>query len=241
MSLSIKPDERILIVAPHPDDETIGCGGLMLSYPSQCEILLLTDGRKGYDSRFPTDEDALAEQREKELNEVAKTVGINKVYCLKIPDGEVAEHEEFIAGFDIRTYAYVFVPNRFERHKDHAPALAIIQKMKRKQKAKAKLFEYEVWSPLAHPTDMTILDSLIDQKLDLVRKYQSQIRFLDYEAMTEALNRYRGAGNKIKYAEVYAYLPELNTAKRLFRFLPGWMQNLLRRLMGRNSTNNIIK
>ena len=67
MSLDIKKNDRILIVAPHPDDETIGCGGLMLKYGEQCEILLLTDGRKGYNSDIKTDEDALVEKKLEEV------------------------------------------------------------------------------------------------------------------------------------------------------------------------------
>ena len=45
--LNINPKARILVLAPHADDETIGCGGFLLKYGKQCDVVLLTDGRYG--------------------------------------------------------------------------------------------------------------------------------------------------------------------------------------------------
>ena len=36
--------DKCLVIAPHPDDECIGCGGIMALYPGQCNIILVTDG-----------------------------------------------------------------------------------------------------------------------------------------------------------------------------------------------------
>ena len=43
----IQSTDKILVVAPHPDDETIGLGGLLLLYGEQIDVLVLTDGSKG--------------------------------------------------------------------------------------------------------------------------------------------------------------------------------------------------
>ena len=43
--INIDEKARILIVSPHPDDETIGCGGILAKYGSQCDVVVLTDGR----------------------------------------------------------------------------------------------------------------------------------------------------------------------------------------------------
>lgn len=48
MNLRIKESDRILIVAPHPDDETLGCGGILAKYGEKCDVLLITDGRLGF-------------------------------------------------------------------------------------------------------------------------------------------------------------------------------------------------
>lgn len=235
MSLPINEKARILIVAPHPDDESIGCGGLMLKYGAQCEILLLTDGRKGYDSSVPTDEEQLVRQRAEELRKAAAIAGIEQIYMLGIPDNTLAQNENVVAVFDITPYDFIFVPNHLERHKDHAPVLRMIEKMRRAQKSKARIYEYEVWSPLSALTDVLDLNGLMKRKLDMVRQYQSQIRFLDYEAMTEALNRYRGAGQKIKYAEVYSFVPQLSMIKRIYQKLPLSFRKWLRKVLGKGT------
>ena len=235
MSLPINEKARILIVAPHPDDESIGCGGLMLKYGAQCEILLLTDGRKGYDSSVPTDEEQLIRQRAEELRKAAAIAGIEQIYMLGIPDNTLTQNENVVAAFDITPYDFIFVPNHLERHKDHAPVLRMIEKMRREQKSKARIYEYEVWSPLFALTDVLDLNGLMERKLDMVRQYQSQIRFLDYEAMTEALNRYRGAGQKIKYAEVYSFVPQLSTIKRIYQKLPLSFRKWLRKVLGKGT------
>lgn len=45
--LSINNNDKILILAPHPDDECIGAGGILALFPELCNVIVLTDGRQG--------------------------------------------------------------------------------------------------------------------------------------------------------------------------------------------------
>lgn len=36
--LEIEPNDKCLIIAPHADDESIGCGGILLKYPQNFEV-----------------------------------------------------------------------------------------------------------------------------------------------------------------------------------------------------------
>jgi len=45
--LDFTSSDRLLVVAPHPDDESIGCGGLLLKHADKCDVAVLTDGRHG--------------------------------------------------------------------------------------------------------------------------------------------------------------------------------------------------
>lgn len=236
-NLSINTQARILIVAPHPDDESIGCGGVMLKYGRQCELLLLTDGRRGHAPGVPIDEEQLVQQRAEELRCAAAIAGIKQVHMLGIPDGTLRQNEDRVSTFDITPYDCLFVPNHLERHPDHAPVLKIIQKMCRKQHASAQIYEYEVWSPIPCPTDALDLTNLMDRKLEMVRQYQSQTRLMNYEAMTEALNRYRGVGQKTTYAETYALVPQLSTGRRIFRKLPQPVQAIIRNVIGKSASS----
>ena len=47
VKLSIKENDKILVIAPHPDDECIGVGGVLSLYPELCTVILLTNGSRG--------------------------------------------------------------------------------------------------------------------------------------------------------------------------------------------------
>ena len=65
--INIDEKARILIVSPHPDDETIGCGGILAKYGSQCDVVVLTDGRLGMSTEKKQSEEELAEIRKREF------------------------------------------------------------------------------------------------------------------------------------------------------------------------------
>lgn len=232
MNLTIQPNERFLIIAPHADDESIGCGGLMLRYGPQGDILLLTDGRKGYDSRIDTvDEDALARTREAELHRAAGMCGIRSVTCLGLPDGSVSQNAKRILETDITGYDYIFVPNLSERHKDHRAAAELAHTMKRRQHARAQIYQYEVWSPIPDPTMVLDISDVMAQKKELVSQFRSQIKYVDYVRMTCGLNQYRGVAFGCDYAEVYAPLIRKSPLRRLYDRLPTSIRRVLHRLL----------
>ena len=234
MNLIIKPTDRFLIISPHADDESIGCGGLMLRYGSQGDILLLTDGRKGYDSRIDSvDEDALTRIREEELRHAAALCGIRGITALGIPDGTVAAHAQLVLQTDITGYDYIFVPNQYERHKDHRAAAQLALAMKRQQHARAQIYQYEVWSPIPEPTIVLDLTDVMPRKEELVSIYRSQTKYKDYVRMTRGLNQYRGVGFGFDYAEVYAPLIQKSLLRRLYDRLPAPIRSALHRLLQR--------
>jgi LmbE family N-acetylglucosaminyl deacetylase len=65
-----------LIVAPHCDDEVLGCGGLLAKYPEQCEVLVLVK---------PT------ETRLREHKASRELLGYNTTHFLSLPDGNLQE------------------------------------------------------------------------------------------------------------------------------------------------------
>lgn len=221
MVSNIENDKRILVVAPHPDDESIGCGGLLIKYGQQCDVLLITDGRKGYASCDKVDEDKLAAEREAELKKSCEIANVKNVFCLKIHDGEGPKNKKTIREFDIKGYDFIFVPNHNERQIDHSYLLGVFKKMRNRQKKSIKIFEYEVWSPLASPTDVLNISDIIKKKEKMVSQFVTQIKYVDYVALTLSLNRYRGASYKTQYAETYRYVPYLGFLKSIYRKIPG--------------------
>ena len=202
-ALKIKGNERILIVAPHPDDETIGCGGILALYGSQCDVLLLTDGRLGKPEGSDYSEEQTANVRQAEFEAVMNYFHVRRYHELRAPDGALADNADAISGVDLREYDYVFVPNRNERHPDHKAAYEILKKNHKAQNAKGTLVEYEVWSPLIAANRFLDISTVMDSKVAGLVKYESQIASIDYGALVRGLNMYRGAPHHIVYCEAY--------------------------------------
>lgn len=229
----VSSNDRILIVAPHPDDEAVGCGGLLVKYGAQCDIMLLTDGRKGYLSSDQVDENLLASERENELKTMAKSVGVQKIIALHIPDGTLANHKKRVMQENISGYSMIIVPNRHERHKDHCVVTQLFLSMLKKQKLKCRLYEYEVWSPLANPTDYLDVSDVIEQKKTLVQFYQTQLKYVNYTKMAVCLNGYRGAGQKVEYAEAYSRVLIQSFPKKLYSKLPHSVRKFIHKCIGK--------
>ena len=86
----------VLIFAPHPDDEIIGIGGMILRIlkeGTEVHIVYLTDGEK---SGASLDEEMIRKARIGLMIMIAKDIGIplSNLYWLHIPDGTVPHHRE---------------------------------------------------------------------------------------------------------------------------------------------------
>ena len=191
--LNLKESDRILVVAPHADDECIGCGGLLLKYAAQTDVLLLSDGRFGYD---PSDPDASPEKtrilRQNEFKSVMSFLNVRKYTMLDIQNGDVYRHYSVVREYDIREYDFIFVPSRFENNHDHLSAFYYLRKMIRAQHAKARLIEYEVWVPIPDPQVILDIEDVIERKKQALSMYESQLKCYDYINFAYGLNLYRG-------------------------------------------------
>ena len=234
-ALQIKKQDRILIVAPHPDDESVGCGGLLALYGPQCDVLLLTDGRKGVPADGSKTEDETALIRKAEFNAAMVFFGVNCVRTLALPDSRLAENAAAVSGVDFQPYNLIFVPYRNERHPDHAAAFHILKKLWKKQRAKAELLEYEVWSPITAPNRFLDISECMNRKLEGIRLYASQTRELNYKSLAIGLNGYRGAPHHVRFCEAFFSEAADKKEKMLtsFAHLPKWLRRFLLIIKGR--------
>lgn len=82
---------RVLAIAPHPDDETIGCGGTLARLAdagARVEVALVTDGGATLGSRHPPAETAA--RRRAEAVAACRVLGTRSPHCLGLQDGRVA-------------------------------------------------------------------------------------------------------------------------------------------------------
>ncbi|MQF64536.1 PIG-L family deacetylase [SAR202 cluster bacterium AC-409-J13_OGT_754m] len=128
---------RALVVIPHPDDGEIACGGTIAKWAqngTEIAYVLCTNGNKGTDDPSMTTAD-LEDIRYKEQVLAAKTLGVETVFQLGHPDGELEDSREFRGQLVrvIRSFRpeVVFAPDPYRRtfyfHRDHRIAGIVAQ------------------------------------------------------------------------------------------------------------------
>ena len=199
---------RLLVVAPHPDDESIGCGGLLALYGAQCDVLILTDGRRGKSKKHPnlSDEEVIALLKREALSAMG-IAGVREVFFLGIPDSQLLQNRKRAEQFDVSPYDFVFIPNDKEKHIDHLATNYIFRKMASKMKPKARLYGYEVWSPLKHVDTVLNISSVEEKKGEIIRCHASQMENVDYLDAIKGLNHYRALMFQATSVEAFESIP----------------------------------
>ena len=192
----IKDTDKICVLAPHADDEVIGCGGLLARYGKQCDVILLTDGA------FGGDEDT-QKIRENEFTNVMKFLNVNNFSFMRAQDTRLIEAYNLFEKLDLSSYDYVIMPHSLDAHKDHVVPQAFFKKLKKKKGFKAKAVYYEVWGAMSEPTHFIDISDVAETKSKAVGLYVSQGN-IDYAGRILGLNHYRGMRHNVKYAETYA-------------------------------------
>ena len=77
---------KILILAPHPDDEVLGCGGTIKKYSNRGEEVYLCIVTEAY---TPDWSEEFLRERPKEIEEANKLLGIKKTYFLGFPTAKL--------------------------------------------------------------------------------------------------------------------------------------------------------
>src|SRR5437763_11246305 len=141
--------ERLLVLAPHPDDEVIGCGGLValhLREGRRVRVVVATDGAAAGDAR----------QREAESRAALASLGAAEVEFLRLPDRALADAESggFAAALRELRPDLIAVPSPIEIHPDHVALARIFCELVAKDAALfadlavARVAFYEVSHPL---------------------------------------------------------------------------------------------
>lgn len=200
-------DEKCLLLAPHPDDETFGCGGLLINFPQNFNVICLTDGRHGGHE---------SELRYDEFIRAMEFYGIESYSFLNIEDRKLVYNYENFSKLEVSDYDIIFLPNYHDQHKDHKAVTVLMQKllMNKKHKADLKIIFYELWSPLTVINRILDITPVIDKKKQAIAIYKTQHKYLGFMDGIIGLNQYRGMQASIGFAEGYCLI-DLKTFQKL--------------------------
>ena len=207
--------DRVLVLAPHMDDEAIGCGGSVLrhrQHGNPLVVVYLTDGAEG-DARLANpattaaQADALrhALRAERPIEALAwcAAAGAEASHFLGLPDGRLGARTSGAAVQQLADIiaawrpTVIYLPSPLEIHPDHRAtnvlamnALALIASQRLAVDARLRLRGYEVWTPVLANAVMDIT-RVVDAKARLLGLHASQLRDIDYTRHTLAINAYR--------------------------------------------------
>lgn len=243
--LLIDEKDNILVIAPHPDDESIGCGGVLLSYPSHCTVVVVTDGSKGSRGEKLSKE---ADIRKKQFDAAMKVCNVNKVIYLGLPDGEMFDHHDCFRDISFKQYTKIFIPSVIDNHPDHMAvakcALEEITKQCGDEFDKHMLFQYEVHSTLAEPSHYLNITDVIDEKIKMINCHRDQCMFMPYSDMARKMAELRAlqAGMKDEYLETFTLIKDNVIDNNIFeREIKIQKQKLIIFILSRWLENKILK
>jgi len=201
---------NVLVIAPHPDDESIGCGGAICLHAARgdhVEIIFLTSGELGL-KHLPREQ--AWQIREREAKTAATILGVEALTFLRLPDWFVSEEVEQAAAklgalLRRKTPQIIYLPHAGEWHPDHRAALPVVRTALRAGEGPAPtLLTYEIWTPLSEYDLVEDITSAMASKVRAVRCYRSQLEDFHYDRAVHGLNQYRGAlAASCRYAEVF--------------------------------------
>ena len=202
---------NVLVIAPHPDDESIGCGGTLRKHVlagAHVTVVFLTSGELGL--KHLAKEKAW-QVREGEARKAAEILGIAETIFLRGPDwmiGDSAVSDQLRPILESKEWSTVYLPHPGEWHPDHKACVSIVRSALPAQRNFSAVFRgYEIWTALSKYQHVEDISSVMAVKLRAIRAHQSQTAQLDYTRAALGLNAYRGAiAGRCRYAEVFQHV-----------------------------------
>ena len=206
---------KIVIFAPHPDDELIGSGGSLLKWLDEgheIHLIYVTDNRAMFAQGHVNDqlieedaekfkgltEDDIAQIALKEAKEVSKAYGLkrNKVHFFKIHDQDAKNNIDLgvqLAKEIIYDAERIVLPSDHNPHDDHQATHKIVKKAAQELKLNAtEFYVYALYVSIKAPRDKILRIKISDfrEKLyEIAQLYKTQLCFRDTKGAFEYLKK----------------------------------------------------
>jgi len=216
---------KVLIIAVHPDDETLGCGGTLLKHKAnndEIHWLICTDIDKNH---------LYYEIRKKEIQLVSKIYDFNSVYNLKLKTMQVDQYsmskliDKISKVINKIKPNIIYLPFKGDVHSDHRKIFEasysctksfrypFIKKIYMIETLSETEFALSTKEDSFIPNVFIDISRFIDKKIEIMRVFKSEISKHPFPRSIQnikALATFRGATAGVKYAESFMLLKEIN-------------------------------
>lgn len=224
--MKISNGVKILVIAPHPDDEVLGCGGTIAKYSQRGKEIYLCIATKGY--RPDWSEDFL-KNRPRQIETVNKILGIKKTYFLDYPTVKLDTFSQKELNESVSKIInevkpdILYIPHRGDLNKDHRLIFETCLIAARPTNLRIKkILSYEVlseteWGRPMEPFIPNIyvdISATLDKKIEAMKAYEKELKQYPHprspEAI-EALAKRRGSEANLRFAEAFVLIREISS------------------------------
>lgn len=213
--------KNVLVVAPHPDDELLGCGGTVLKYIDKgfnVAWLICTEPQEGGNWS-----DDFISKRKNDINKVAELIKFKEVFELKlpaallddIPMGDIIS--KFSEIYEVFKPNIILTPHRGDAHSDHRVLFDVVSACSKwfRYPYVNEIYAYETPSEtefnlksnnLFNPNVFIDISNYLDKKIEAIQIYDTEIDKFPFPRSIktiEALAKWRGSNSGFEAAEAF--------------------------------------
>ena len=218
---------KVLIIAPHPDDEVLGAGGTIARLSNEGHEVTVTIVTKGWEPLFS---DSFVQQGRAEAREANQILGVKSLRFMDLPVTKLNQiplnelNEKFCRLIEEEQPGMIFLPFYSDRHEDHrqvfsASMVALRPKSHRKYPTRILCYEtiseshwpMPYFEPSFEPQLSVDISEFLSTKIKAMEKYRSQLQpepaARSLEAIT-SLAHWRGSIVGMHAAECFVAVRE---------------------------------
>lgn len=189
------PVGRVLVIAPHPDDEVIGIGGAISMHvesQSKVTVLYMTDGRHAHFKLGVMAQETIKLRRQ-DAESIAQKYHFDPIFW-NVEDSRLTNDVETISEMvkvlkDTQP-TIIYLPSFFDYQFDHFSAnQVLLEALKQTSPSEVTICGYEVWNNIPYPNYLLDISEHFEKKLEMLSNYAISLKDIDYGPLCEARNR----------------------------------------------------
>lgn len=213
---------RVLVIAPHPDDEVLGVGGTIANHAKRGDDVYLCIVTRAYP---PDRSEEFIKNRPNEVKKVNDILGIKKTFFLDFPTTKLDTIPQRDMNDSIDKIVnevkpdIVYLPHHGDLNKDHRivfeASLVALRPIKHKVK---RILSYETLSETEWGLEPFLINTYSDisetfeKKMEAMKAYETELMEYPHPRSLESIEshaRKRGSEIGVKFAECFVLIREI--------------------------------